>query len=983
MGKRFFGFIILAMVMSFRAPGAQILWDPDGVQIRQGEHIEWYRSAECDPSGYLYVTWSDCRTGTRDIYAQKFDVNGNALWAPEGVHVIEAEGRQEDPVIIADGAGGAVIAWVDVVADPKCRVYCQRLDSEGNRLWPSEGVTLNENISTYSPVNITTDGNGGAIVTWKDARNAVDGDIYAIRVTSEGSIAPGWSQNGTAICTEPSEQTNTSIGTDGLGGAFITWKDKRNGTDYDLYTQRVLSTGMVLFENGGLLICGSDGDQDQVKLWSDDNNGAFIVWRDRRSGSYTDIYAQRVNATGQVLWTPGGSIICDAEGNQEEPRLVNDGTGGAIFTWKDHRNNPYDWDIYAQRVNGFSVTLWGSDGVAVCTAAGDQIEVRLTRSDMGEVCLVWVDQRNEGSPLGDIYAQRLSGDGLVQWTIDGVPICEASGSQFSPLLRSDDGGGVYAIWGDQRTGSIEIYAQRVDSGGAVQWETADLVVIGGISGNASHLNMASESDGAVIVWEDGRRGPLGTYVYAQKVNREGITSWIRNGIGIDTTGDGSQTVPVVVSDGSGGSLVAWEDRRDGVMQIYVQRLNGDGIPQWPNAVRVSQTESDQKDPTITADGNGGALIAWTDFRDWRDTDVYVQRVDAQGNVQWGEAGVVITESEYDDYAYGITEDGEGGCIILWQGGAWDDKNLYVQKIDASGNIPPQWPDGGLALCITSGNQLEPMLVSDRNGGAIFVWEDLRHGVKDIYAQNVNADGEVLWKVSGEDSLNGFPVCRAENDQSSPFVTFGNGSDCYIAWHDFRNIERGNDIYCQRLSSAGNPVWEENGINVCAVESDQLSPVLLGGIAEGILIAWEDYRSSVSMLDIYAQKIDESGSVHWENDGSSVCRYAQKQTVPAIAADGEGGAFVVWEDMRSKGKADTHDIYAQRLSGAFNRERGDVNGDGGVNVLDVLATVNHILGTQELEGDALWLANCNDDAEIDILDVLGIVNVILGIGTCAP
>ena len=64
-------------------------------------------------------------------------------------------------------------------------------------------------------------------------------------------------------------------------------------------------------------------------------------------------------------------------------------------------------------------------------------------------------------------------------------------------------------------------------------------------------------------------------------------------------------------------------------------------------------------------------------------------------------------------------------------------------------------------------------------------------------------------------------------------------------------------------------------------------------------------------------------------------------------------------------------------------RGDVDGNGQINVLDVLATVNHILGIQILEGSDLWAADCNGEENINILDVVGIVNVILGIGTCEP
>jgi hypothetical protein len=64
-------------------------------------------------------------------------------------------------------------------------------------------------------------------------------------------------------------------------------------------------------------------------------------------------------------------------------------------------------------------------------------------------------------------------------------------------------------------------------------------------------------------------------------------------------------------------------------------------------------------------------------------------------------------------------------------------------------------------------------------------------------------------------------------------------------------------------------------------------------------------------------------------------------------------------------------------------RGDINGDATINIIDVLATVNHILGIQVLEGIELECADCNADETINVLDALGIVNVILGIGECAP
>lgn len=65
----------------------------------------------------------------------------------------------------------------------------------------------------------------------------------------------------------------------------------------------------------------------------------------------------------------------------------------------------------------------------------------------------------------------------------------------------------------------------------------------------------------------------------------------------------------------------------------------------------------------------------------------------------------------------------------------------------------------------------------------------------------------------------------------------------------------------------------------------------------------------------------------------------------------------------------------------NRTIGDPNGDGSVNVMDVLAVVNHILAIEPLTDNALLCADCSGDEEINIVDALGIINVILGIGTC--
>ena len=57
--------------------------------------------------------------------------------------------------------------------------------------------------------------------------------------------------------------------------------------------------------------------------------------------------------------------------------------------------------------------------------------------------------------------------------------------------------------------------------------------------------------------------------------------------------------------------------------------------------------------------------------------------------------------------------------------------------------------------------------------------------------------------------------------------------------------------------------------------------------------------------------------------------------------------------------------------------GDANGDGGVNVFDVTATVNHILGSSN-DGFDSEAADVNGDGTVNVFDVTKLVNIILGV-----
>ena len=59
------------------------------------------------------------------------------------------------------------------------------------------------------------------------------------------------------------------------------------------------------------------------------------------------------------------------------------------------------------------------------------------------------------------------------------------------------------------------------------------------------------------------------------------------------------------------------------------------------------------------------------------------------------------------------------------------------------------------------------------------------------------------------------------------------------------------------------------------------------------------------------------------------------------------------------------------------DKGDVDGNGAINILDVLRSATIILGTYQPGEEELARSDLNYDGRVDILDAVFIVNIILG------
>ena len=380
-----------------------VKWISGGQAICTGTATQ-KSSAICNQNdGSAIITWEDNRNGNYDIYAQKIDSSGALLWTLNGVAVCSKTTNQKNPKIISDDNGGAIIVWEDSLNN-FWDISSQRISAAGALLWATAGVGVCTSPNTQNNPRIEMDGLGGTIITWQDKRNNVDYDIYAQRIDNSGNAL--WTANGVVICNAVNTQNNPRIEPDGLNGAIIGWTDKRNASDNNIYTQRIDASGTVQWASNGVLVCGSVNNQSALDIKYIGTAGLVLVWKDDRT-STNEIYAQLVSLSGVNQLTPNGFLISNGL-KCINPDVMSDGTGGAIITWQDSSSST-SWNIKSQSIDSLGATQWNIGGVMVSSSGDDQVNPSQVTDGNGGAVYIWEDRRN-GSNY-DIYANHLYSNG--------------------------------------------------------------------------------------------------------------------------------------------------------------------------------------------------------------------------------------------------------------------------------------------------------------------------------------------------------------------------------------------------------------------------------------------------------------------------------------------------------------------------------------------------------------------------------------------
>jgi len=366
------------------------------------------------------------------------------------------------------------------------------------------------------------------------------------------------------------------------------------------------------------------------------------------------------------------------------------------------------------------------------------------------------------------------------------PFCKAIGGanrdegQF--LIQTSDGG--YAITGATKSfgaGGADVYVVKLDAHGNLQWTRT----IGGKDEDLSFSLIQTSDGGYAIAGATKSFGAVVVDVYVVKLDANGNLQWTKTigrigahvGASLIQTSDGGYAIAgVTISSGAGE------------LDVYVVKLDANGNLQWTKTIGGKNWE--EGNSLIQTSDGGYAITGSTESFGAGGADVYVVKLDANGNLQWtktiggpkGEGGRSIIQTS--DGGYAIT----GATKSFGAGG----EDVYVVKLDANGNL--QWTKtiGG------ENNDWGNSLIQTSDGGYVIAGYTTSFGAgeADVYVVKLDANGNLLWTktIGGPESEEGNSLIQtSDGGYAIAGVTssFGAGeADVYVV-----KLDKNGDACC--------------------------------------------------------------------------------------------------------------------------------------------------------------------------------------------
>ncbi len=757
--------------INFTSPKAlskQTLIDDFRVNEWVGNSSKNYIKSARNSNGITMVVWADYREGTQNIYGQLFNTEGNMIGDNVKVNSPEDGKSYNYPDIAVNNNNQFLVIWAD--SRSNYSIYGQIFNDDGNVV--GENFEISDESNTSYKYQTCIDSNGEEfIVGWLDGRNGSNYDIYAQRLSSEGlKIESNFIVNSDTQAVRKS-LPKIAIGSNGY---FIhTWYSFLDGSN-KIFAIVLDSTNNIVREQfevtDSLVRTGANYNPVAESM----NNGFIVTWYSSLNGDY-NIFAQFIDTSSAKM---GDNFIVNDHltSSQTNPAISSNSNGDFIISWTDYRNNYAE--IFAQEFK--SDSIFGENfKVSEDNMKGSKREIACNISDSGKVSFSWLDL-SEPSEFR-IYSRIFNSNTPLTQSVR-IDNDSFSSMETYPSIAVFENGNHIITWSDQRERNYDVYFQIYDS---------DSKPIGSniraISNTSQYTPkvVTLKDNNFVILWREYYRGTNNqNEIVAQKYFSSGETIGDKFLISSNEQSGGSESFDVA-SNSNGEFVTAFQKRVNGMIRIYAQKFNNNGIPIGGNILVSKDTLNSYYWPKVDIDSSGNFGVVYYGKGEVG-SDVYLNRYDSAAV----EITPVVMVNDIPDassqYYPDISINKNGECIVVW----YDYRSIsgiYFQKYKNIGSIENfEKVDSNIFVTGYYIPTTYPIVSLNENGEFVISWSEYSNSEYDLRFRVFNSESVPITEV-----ING--TSNTNRNQRYPDLYFSTNK-IYNVWQDNSEPGIGYDIW---------------------------------------------------------------------------------------------------------------------------------------------------------------------------------------------
>lgn len=425
-------------------------------------------------------------------------------------------------------------------------------------------------------------------------------------------------------------------------------------------------------------------DPINLTALSDLTGGAFVFWEDTKGTQQKDIYYIRFDKNGEVSFRADGKAVSTRSGIKENPVAFVEPYGNALVLWRGKEKNSNE--LYVQKLSKSGLRLWQNEGVKLTDSRIEKTDYALRVDKKGFVHISYISKGSSSSGRYSVKYLLLNPNGKILSDSLKGNLYNSNNLLTETEIVPDNKDGRFIFWLENQGNKSLLKAQYISASGIKMWGDKPVTV--------------SKENGNVINYTVGKLGNSvyiaityqGTskIVYQNLVNDKGVFLWGKDG-NLLTYQKGSQVNPQFAFIDS-SVVVSWTNEYEKRRDVYIQRFDVKGSRLWGNnGKRITNVKGNQFGQRIAYNQKGGIIIAWIDKPENNSpANLFIQKIDTKGRLQWDSLGVMIASSKQIEKSYlNLVSDGEGGAIAVFKGTENRKNDIYGQKIFSTGTYASQ------------------------------------------------------------------------------------------------------------------------------------------------------------------------------------------------------------------------------------------------------------------------------------------------------